>query len=467
MPMWKLKRIFYYAVGFITALMPAMVFAAFNDVTVDGTTITINLPSSGNNYILTRSTKVQDFTVNSGSVSFTMKSGSIAELQSDQRHGLSVTGGCEVISSVCDSVKSSVAVQCSDDATITITPDTSLACDQGGSSAASSGSGSSSSGGGGSSSDSTSTDEPTKADPARLVVDFTLNQPVAITVGGSSHSVTVQSASATEITVTIESEPITLTLANGETKDIDTDGDGVNDLRVKYIGLSGDRPQIDFVELVATGDSENVATDSSCSLSEQEAYKYAGSSAVYYVTTECTKRAFNNSRVFFTYFNAWSDVNVVPQSSLTEIANDDLGFMPWGPLYDPQYGALAKIVTDPKTYLLLGDEKYWINSEEVFLGLNYAWNWIEDIDPRLLNNYATGTVIDYTDHHPNYTLVKYADDAKVYRLESDPDDSSLQVRRHIADEDAFEALEYRWDRIVVIDSEEQYTDGAQLTADDV
>ena len=130
--------------------------------------------------------------------------------------------------------------------------------------------------------------------------------------------------------------------------------------------------------------------------------------------------------------------------------------------YDPKYGALVKIVTDPKVYLLLGTEKYWITSETVFNTLNYAWNWIEDIDSRLLNKYTTGSEITDTLHHPNYTLIKYENDAKVYRLEPNNTDTAKQVKRWIVDENAFNSLNFRWDRIVVVGDSEVYETGVDL-----
>ena len=201
----------------------------------------------------------------------------------------------------------------------------------------------------------------------------------------------------------------------------------------------------------------------SCSLDLKGSYKSLDSPAVYYITENCEKRPFSKSNVFFTYFNSWKDVKVVAKDKLKAFKDDTLGFMPWGPKYDPKYGALVKIVTDPKVYLLLGEEKYWITSEEVFNKLSYKWNWIEDIDKALLDKYLTASEINYTDRHPNYTLVKYAKSSKVYRLEPDPNDSTKQVKRHVKDEKAFNALNFRWDRIVTVADSETYVDGAQLT----
>ncbi|KKQ27623.1 MAG: hypothetical protein US42_C0007G0014 [Candidatus Magasanikbacteria bacterium GW2011_GWC2_37_14] len=205
-----------------------------------------------------------------------------------------------------------------------------------------------------------------------------------------------------------------------------------------------------------------VTPPTTCALTTKSAYKLATSPAVYYITPECTKRAFNKSNVFFTYFTSWNDVKTTTKTILDTIPNDTLGFMPWGPKYDPKYGALVKIVTDPKVYLLLGTEKYWITSEAVFNTLKYSWNWIEDIDSDLLNKYTTGSEITNTTVHPNYTLIKYANNSKVYRLEPNPTDATKQVKRWIPNETVFNSLNFRLDRIVTVLESEGYTDGAEL-----
>ncbi|MEK7189471.1 MAG: Ig-like domain-containing protein, partial [Patescibacteria group bacterium] len=204
-----------------------------------------------------------------------------------------------------------------------------------------------------------------------------------------------------------------------------------------------------------------------CPLTMQKAYKSSASKAVYYITTDCTKRPFKNGPSFFTYFDSWSEVITTTKTILDSIANDQLGFTPAGPKYDPKYGALVKIVTDPKVYLLLGTEKYWIISESVFTGLKYDWKWIEDVDSGLLDKYSIGSEITYTDHHPNYTIIKYAGSAAVHRLEPDPDDYSKQVKRWIKNEKVFNALKFRWDRIVTVPNSEVYKDGKIMDESEV
>lgn len=206
------------------------------------------------------------------------------------------------------------------------------------------------------------------------------------------------------------------------------------------------------------------AKTQTCVLTPLYAYKAPNSSAVYYITEQCTKRAFTNAAIFLTYFPSWGSVEATSVGALKNTPTDPLGFMPYGPLYDPKYGALVKTVDDSKVYLLLGGEKYWITSESVFNALKYQWNWIEDIDKRLLDKYQIGSEITETDRHPNFMLIKYAGSPKVYRLE---DEKGVQVKRHITDEAVFAKLGFRLDRIVIIPTSESYPDGASLTESDV
>ena len=443
-----MKKIVLILFGLL--LVPAVALAVFNDVTVSDSA-DILLPDNGLTYTLTNATRVEDFTVNSTNILFTMQDNSIIELKSADRSKFTYSAGCEVLSQTCTASLSTIAMQCRTSITLTITPGAASTC-SGGSA------GNSSGGGGGSSGGGSETATPTTSKTDTTVV-LNLNNPftLSLSLSAVSHTVSVSSASDAKVEFTISSDPLKVALNKGETKDLDTDGDGVNDLQVTYSGLdaSSGKPKIRFVELAAT---TGVKTETAaCALNVGEAFKSAGSPAVWYITKYCEKRAFNNSRVFFTYFDGWSDVKVVQKSTLDGLANDGLGFMPWGSKYDPKYGALVKIVTDPKVYLLLGSEKYWITDEAVFNALGYYWNWIEDIDEALLNKYTTGSEINYTDRHPNFTLVKYADDPKVYRLEGGK-------KRHIKDEAAFVSLGYRWDRIVTISDSEGYDDGEQLSA---
>lgn len=235
-----------------------------------------------------------------------------------------------------------------------------------------------------------------------------------------------------------------------------------------------DEPLSRWRNTTSTSNNTNEANRQfTCPLDIGKAYKARNSSAVYLIVaprrtdgsidtgrSTCTRRAFLNSRIFFTYFSNWSEVLV--DDRVNQISNDQLGFLPWGRKYDPKYGALVKVVNDPKVYLLLGGQKYWISDENVFSRLRYSGSWIEDVSEELLELYEDGGSIVDTTRHPNYTLVKYANDSRVYRLEPDPNDSTRTVKRHIADEQTFDSLGYRADRIITIADTETYANGETL-----
>ncbi len=233
-----------------------------------------------------------------------------------------------------------------------------------------------------------------------------------------------------------------------------TEGNGLKTVYVKFRSEEGGTTLVsDTIHLVGQDGDQSKAD--SCTLSIGKAYKHAASPGVYYITDDCAKRPFRNSETYFTYFTSWSSVKTVEKSSLDAIPNDTLGFMPFGPLYDPQYGALVKVVSDPKVYVLLGNKRHWITSETVFDALKYAWNWIENISESLLDKYTEAGEITETGVHQDGTLIQYENSPEVYRVENGK-------KRHIKSESVFARLKYRWDRIITIDDTEEYEDGTMI-----
>jgi len=258
-----------------------------------------------------------------------------------------------------------------------------------------------------------------------------------------------------------------------------SDGPGAKKIYVKFRTALGGDSAVQSIDITVSAGATNekqivqeAKTEAktevkavACPLTTNKAYSFKKSRAVFYVTSNCTKRPFSRPDIFFTYFNSWSDVVVLSDIKLlNQIPNDAIGFMPWGPKYDPKYGALVKIVSDAKVYLLLGAKRYWITDANVFNLLKYSWKWIEDISEELLNKYEIGSEITETDKHPSYTLIKYKNNPKVYRLEPNPTDETKQVKRYIKNEKVFKALNFRWDRIVTVDDNEIYSDGEVMTA---
>lgn len=211
-----------------------------------------------------------------------------------------------------------------------------------------------------------------------------------------------------------------------------------------------------------TNDNSGEPMPETCPLVFGSAYRYPGNPGIAYITSTCTKRWFSNSTLFFSYYSSYSDAQLTTKTILDSIPLDTKTFMPWGPRYNPQYGALVKTVQEPKVYMLLGGKKSWIKTQDIFEALGYEWNWIEDVDNALLEKYPDAGEITETNYHPNYTLIKYVHSPKVYRLEPDHLDSGRQVKRWIINEVAFREFGFRWDRIITVPDQEQYADGSTL-----
>lgn len=218
--------------------------------------------------------------------------------------------------------------------------------------------------------------------------------------------------------------------------------------------------KVDVIE-EKTGDDKNdnkknEGTLTVCPLDVQSAYRAQNSRAVWYITKKCTKRAFLHSRVFFTYFDAWDRVKVASSATLDSIENDRLGFMPWGHLRKYKNGDIFKITDDPKVYIIVNGKKNWITSESVFLSLYKNWNVVEDVDPRVLESFEDGIEITSTLAHPDGTLVKVLGNSRVYLIQGGK-------LRWLVNENTFNSLGYRWDRIFEIGGLSDYIEGEDLS----
>lgn len=242
-----------------------------------------------------------------------------------------------------------------------------------------------------------------------------------------------------------------------------TEGNGKKTIYAKFRSEAGGILEVsDTINLVGQSFEQAVDKSETCPLTVGKAYKLANASGVYYITNECTKRPFRNSRIYFSYFDSWKDVTIVDPQVLNNIPNDAITFMPWGLKYNPKGGSLVKLVTDPKVFLLLGTKSYWVTSEALFQTLGYVWNWVEDVTSSLLDKYVRGGDIVDSQNRPENTLIKYEGSEKVYRLEKDPNDSAKQIKRYIKNETILKSLEFREDRIITVPNTEIYTDGTDV-----
>jgi hypothetical protein len=201
----------------------------------------------------------------------------------------------------------------------------------------------------------------------------------------------------------------------------------------------------------------------SCPLPTQKPYSPDTATTVYYLTKNCTKRAFSNSKKYLSYFSSWKKVRQVSAQKLAQIPQDPLGFMPWGPRKDFRSGTLVKTTKDPKVYVILNNEKCWLKNLQVFNKLNYKMDWVVDVSPKLINNLPTcSSPIGYTDHHPPGTLVKYSDSPNVYQIKKHHNKSGELAKDLIKSEQEFNQLGYRWDRIITVPESETYPNYSEV-----
>jgi hypothetical protein len=108
-----------------------------------------------------------------------------------------------------------------------------------------------------------------------------------------------------------------------------------------------------------------------------------------------------------------------------------------------------------KVYVINGNEKFWIESADVFNKLGYKWNWIQEVESFVLNEYKEGKSIKSSRSHPNGTLIKYPDSHTVYLLEN-------KKKRPFSSAESFIRNGYSWDRIIIISKKERYRTGEYL-----
>ena len=108
-----------------------------------------------------------------------------------------------------------------------------------------------------------------------------------------------------------------------------------------------------------------------------------------------------------------------------------------------------------KVYIINGNEKFWIESADIFSGLGYKWDWIQSVDNVFLNEYKEGKSIKSSKSHPGGTLIKYPNSHAVYLIEN-------KKKRPFPSAESFVGNGYNWDRIVTISTKERYRMGEYL-----
>lgn len=293
---------------------------------------------------------------------------------------------------------------------------------------------------------------------------YILHTPAQITVGASTHTVTVTAATALQATVTIQSDPITVTVKKDESKDVDTNADGTADLRVTYLGLDANgKATLTFLNLSDAGELENAVTinagayetnsrtvtlalnaTNAAMMAVSNRADFEGSEFVSYATTTSwTLTEGNGEKILYIKFRSSAGGEV--QASDTIVLTGQ-GF--------DQTGEASCQLTPKKAYKHKSASGVWyitdlctkrsFNSPQKFFSYFTAWNDITVVDASVLDAIPVdglGFIPWGSLYAPKGgTLVKTIVSPHVYLL--------LSSKKHlVASEAVFTGLAYAWDWI--------------------
>ncbi len=194
----------------------------------------------------------------------------------------------------------------------------------------------------------------------------------------------------------------------------------------------------------------DVSLTASCPLQEVVPYKTIDSSSVWFITKDCTKVPIRNSKVYFTYFDSWNEVTTVAKSTINRLSNDVVPFLPWGPKRKFENGSLVKTVNSPDVYLLVKSEKFRIDDEDAFRNFGLEWDWVEDVDERVVRDIKLSSVVLNTVADvPPGVMVLIGENPRVYEVERVSNNTVFgREQEKISDVEQV----YRKDRIFRLDS---------------
>ncbi len=201
--------------------------------------------------------------------------------------------------------------------------------------------------------------------------------------------------------------------------------------------------------------SHVAAQTASCTLTTNTPYKSPGNPSVYYISSDCKKRPIKSSQVYFSHFSSWSQVKVTSAKAIENIPDHELSFLPWGPNRVFENGSLVKTVDDPRVYLYVNKELHPINSYDVFVGLGYTAQSVEDVSADVLTKYEKKGLITNTANVPNGVVFKYPDSPSVYMV--------VRSQNGTAEKQYVQSVEdlkkvYRLDRLITLPKTVTFTD---------
>lgn len=134
--------------------------------------------------------------------------------------------------------------------------------------------------------------------------------------------------------------------------------------------------------------------EGACELDTNVPYRVDGTDSIYLLTQNdagaCEKRFFQNEEVYYSYFESFDSVVILPSSTNPFIAipNHEYPALPYGPLHELRNGDVVKLLTNPKVYLIASAHRHWILTGAVYRALVSYFNTpIKPVTEELLDQY--------------------------------------------------------------------------------
>jgi hypothetical protein len=166
-----------------------------------------------------------------------------------------------------------------------------------------------------------------------------------------------------------------------------------------------------------------------------------------YLLENGQKRLIPNPSVFVSRFN-WSEVFMV--------SNYEMDSYPQGSNLGYPDGRLLKGSGSP-VYVISNDQKRFITSPRVFVGLGYKWETVISVLDSELSYYSDGSDIDSTVQYPDGSLVKATDRSEVYLID--------RGQKRFVPSTAIFSSRYQWENVLVSSNPQlnAYTQGPDIT----
>lgn len=129
---------------------------------------------------------------------------------------------------------------------------------------------------------------------------------------------------------------------------------------------------------------------SDCNSKEGVPYREEESRSIYYMNGACQLVPILNAEIYFSHFDSWDDVRVLPKEELDAIPKAEY-YLATGPKKRFADGSLIKTPTSPDVFYIHDGTRYRISSEIAYItNFGFDWQWIEVVSETVVQKLKEG-----------------------------------------------------------------------------